>query len=374
MYENLKSILAEFKVEPDQQDLLVNDHGIVDFETLKAKQNQVYRKELAGVKEPVQTMISMILAYMISLKVNNPISSFTKQGWMRWAASLTKDKGSSAKKPTNNRGSGSKIETNDRTGKSARKRKSESNPKAANNVSSDEETDSGGSNSEEKASKRRKVNPKEEVGQARFEEEEEEEEEEEGDESGEEDESILQGFRPSQSTSPESGAPSNESVYGDVDLDLEVVDYDGKRFRKGKCYHHKYRNTAILGIKSFKNQTQAYCVDLKHVSKTFLKNDEMFLEAISAQYNGQFAQYGKQRTLISLAALGDASSEPSDIPDLIYEIQTKSDKRCFGYTRDNSRRNQIRINRNEIRLLEAFAGAVSITILSDLSLVAILAL
>ena len=147
------------------------------------------------------------------------------------------------------------------------------------------------------------------------------------------------------------------------DLNLESVDYDGRRYLKGRCYHAKdaKENDITIGIKSFKSEEEAHCVEICHIETTFLggeENSEYFVEVMTKVNQSMYVQKSKTKTL-HLSKIGDECTGPYPhiIPDWIYEPRRKGNALSFGYVKDNKRVQRTQVSREEIFLVEAFSGA-----------------
>ncbi|KAL3940726.1 MAG: hypothetical protein SGARI_000863 [Bacillariaceae sp.] len=170
---------------------------------------------------------------------------------------------------------------------------------------------------------------------------------------------MPQGFNPGMASLFDIGHLETPAKIDNIDL--EVVYFQGKSFRKGKCYQFQDEkgNPIVVGIKSFRSEKTANCVLIRHISDTFLGHDDKegeFAAAVASHYTTLYVQWGYPRS-IRVSQLGDESKDPADVPKLIYEPQSTNSRMSFAYVRDNDTMNIVRIPRNEIRLVEGFSGA-----------------
>mgnify|MGYP005842651621 CR=1 FL=1 len=143
---------------------------------------------------------------------------------------------------------------------------------------------------------------------------------------------------------------------------LTSVYFMERFFRKGRCYYatNKTGGRIIYGIKSFYSETAANCVEIVHYSKTFLGTGDCS-EKFASILELEGCRY-MQKTRVEVIHLGDLENDsllphPVELPKRIYDPRTnkKSQSFAFLYDRDNS--NEIKVNREHTRVVEAFAGA-----------------
>ena len=175
---------------------------------------------------------------------------------------------------------------------------------------------------------------------------------------------------------------------------LRFMDFEGRRFTKGCLYQWRNRKgeVVVVGIKAFKSKTKAVCVRILHATQTFLGGGETaqeFTDILKKHFDGCMFVRLERMEVIRLAELGlkcgdeeeilntNTSDEDEDednnakekgtkdlqypeyIPRLIYVPRLPGNRQSFAYYCDhaNDANNRVRVHREEIRLLEGFAGA-----------------
>ncbi|CAB9508718.1 methyltransferase 1 [Seminavis robusta] len=373
MDPKLSKVLNELRIPEGEHSKLVLA-GITNYETLKAKQYQLDRQQLALVDSAAQNIVAAALVYLDTLECDgNPLTLFKKTDWIRFAVTVGAEL-SEAEGPSHTRGGGGD------SGSGARAlgivldsdKPAETKDTAGDVVMGDAmEVDEALADEARQAnigSVRVARGPREK-GDVLLEDDEDgkNDDEDAGEDAGAMGKFDLmdQGFNPKEASlfdiAPEKEA-SNEKG-----SQLDFVDFGGRRFHKGKCYYYKDPDSEegiknIVGIKSFRTVKEANCVGIVHTSKTFLGQEESgdfakkFAQAVSKHYSTEFVQVrGTKR--VPLSELVQVCLEPSDIPRLIYEPRTNGNTQSLGYVRDNDGRNLVRVPRKQIRLVEGFSGA-----------------
>ncbi|KAL3905546.1 MAG: hypothetical protein SGILL_009636, partial [Bacillariaceae sp.] len=146
---------------------------------------------------------------------------------------------------------------------------------------------------------------------------------------------MPQGFNPGMASLFDIGHLETPAKIDNVDL--EIVYFQGKSFRKCKCYQKKKKkgNPMAVGIKSFRSEKTANCVLILHISDTFLGHDDKDGElaaAVSSHYTTPYTQWGYSRSIL-VSQLGDESKDPADVPNLIYEPQSIKSRMSFACSR-----------------------------------------
>ena len=371
MNANLKSMLDTLGVDSQVQATLESKHGVVDYKTLKAKQYHLDRKQLDDdIDKDVQVIVGAALFYADTLQkthgYKDPLARFTKQGWMDFAAT-TGMHPSAIDVPD------SDDDEDDEPVAPLRKITLESelvdatlangNTTLNNNASGENmEVDEMDEDDALRVSHQRA--PRKKVKKA-FDDDEEDDDNEDGDQK----EQLTFGMMPQGFTSGEDllmniGEFGNPNKKENIELEF-VYTALGKCFHKGKCYHYTSDSgqSFVVGIKCFKSKKTALCVEVKHISETYLgQNDNgSFAKAVSTHYDSMYTQVTPILP-VAVASLGEESADPVDLPKLIYEPQKTYSKMELAYVRDNDGGNVVRVPREDIRLIEGFSGAVSSTL------------
>jgi hypothetical protein len=364
---HLKSMLDELHIPGAEQEKLGTAHGIVSYDTLRAKQYQLDRRELAQVDPFVQRIVATALRFLKSLHDEDPLPKFTKKAWSEFAT---------APAPLGSTGSHEGGTTMDSSASDSHLGKmvfasDDDNEKRSRDeaipvgdlMEVDEYVSIQSGEDLGHGKRKRIVTEGDDDNKERN-----DSDDEDGNDCHEVEkvgkfEFVQQGFNPS--------TPSlfnihlgKESIEQE-ELDVEVILFNGRQLRRGRCYHYAVGSgeAIVVGIKSFKSNDAASCVRVEHISKSFLgvnDNEGEFPKAVSANYPNPFAQFGRPSS-IALGDLGEECSEPAEIPNFIYEPQSPGDMTSLGYVRDNRGRKLVQRRRREkIRVLEGFSGAVRI--------------
>ena len=80
-------MLDELCIPADDQAKL-SKAGINNYQTLKANQNLLDCRTVRGVSLAAQRIVSSALVYLQTLGGDNPLSKFTKKGWMNFAVTM----------------------------------------------------------------------------------------------------------------------------------------------------------------------------------------------------------------------------------------------------------------------------------------------
>lgn len=329
MNSHLKYIFDQLRIPENDQSKLTNLHGIVNFESMKAKKFQLEHQELEQVDEKAQDILAVAVAYLESLKCNgDPISRFDKIDWIDFAIKVGRADHTDGMEV---------VEISD-------------DDKAENWADDEDDMTEGRGYSV----RRKKEQMKLKDGQSR------------GADRGPVQlgkfELMDQGFVPGDSSwyDDEKDIKKGDSHH---DSSRQYVIFNGRKFVKGGCYYFTTgsgRNVPV-GIKSFKSEVEVNCVMMLHISKTFLGSglyaDEF--EAYCKENNANLFVQVKGTEELFLSELGQECEDPDpmEIPSLIYEPQTPGSMQSFGYVRENDRSNRVLINRGQMRLLEGFSGA-----------------
>lgn len=372
MSSSVKSMLEDLRIPAEEQVKLMNAHGITSYQALKSKQYQLDRCQLQGVNPAAQRIVAAALIYLDSMDSEEPIANFTKKGWMTFAVTL----GEAALAQYPNASNGGEGESTV-TGKAAANvnitLESEMLDKCQ--VSGETKTSDGDAMEvDEDDFDDERAARKNDIGHVRVPRnlnrasDDEDEMNQSDDENLDDDDQgnagkfdlMPQGFIPGEANLFD--IPVESDASNNVDLEIGFVDCNGRRYWRGKCYLFKDEETGkeiIVGIRAFRSKSTASCVRIEHISQTFLghgDDDSSFESAVSKHYPNLFAQVKGTRSL-KVADLGAPSSDPFDLPRLIYEPQTKRCRQMLAYIRDNDGNNIVRAPREEIRLIEGFAGA-----------------
>ena len=132
-------------------------------------------------------------------------------------------------------------------------------------------------------------------------------------------------------------------------FDPAVIEFEGKSFRKNKCYVLNEKDT-VVGIQRFISTETALCVLVVDFKYTILGR------AGADLMKDAYVQVFKCVKEISLSDLEEASDRVEQIPRLIYQAQTPGKWHSFGYFYQRTRAKTLR-RREQIRSLEVFAGA-----------------
>jgi hypothetical protein len=363
MSSNLKSMFDDLNIPQVEQTKFFSIHGITNYKTLKAKQYQLDRRQLSGINPAAQRIVAAALAYLDSMRCEDPIANFTRKGWMTFAVDLGE---STFALPSSHGGGGEGGEGGDKAKITLDSEKldkfqvpeeTKNSGGDAMDVDEDEGEDFGPSSKDIGH-----VHIPGRLKRSTADEDDEDQSEDEGlggFEQGNQGKFDLmqQGFNPVEANPFNIPADSDSS--NKEDPELKFVDWNGKRFWKGKCYRYEDSNgTILVGISAFRSKSTASCVRVEHISETFLGHDDHgeFESAVLKHYSNSFVQIKGARSL-KVSELGSAVSEPSDLPKLIYEPQTARCRQMLAYIRDNDGNNILRAPRNEINLIEGFAGA-----------------
>jgi len=351
---HLQSMYNALCIPQATQAMLHNKYGISDYCSLKANKLLLGNKELDQIAGPMQTIIASALVYLEYLSRDSgddPLPRFTEQGWEEFAI----QKAAAMVEAMRDRPEGASdddvemahAEPMDEDGK-------------------DDQVDGEGSFDKSKnmpAPYRfwAKNNSEEDDDEALTEE---ERLELVGLVMDAQMDLMVQGFHPS-----ESGGQGSDNDGKTEELPLLSVKIEGREFYKGRCYHfqNKKGNAVIVGIKSFKSETEINCVRVVPISKTFLGHGDTngefqaaFANLVSDKTSPPYVQV-QGFTVLALSSLGRecAAPDPVSIPDIIYEPQTPGNWQSFGYIKDveSIGANRTRVPREEIRLLEGFCGA-----------------
>lgn len=138
-------------------------------------------------------------------------------------------------------------------------------------------------------------------------------------------------------------------------FDPTFVDFDGKTFFKGKCYALK-EGEKIIGIKRFVPGDSCMCVLISKFEDTILGREDDRVLYNADLMTGTYVQVFKCEEKLSLLDLGDKLQEISEIPSLIYELQTPGSWYSFGYFYDRNH-TAVKCRREVLTSLELFAGA-----------------
>lgn len=365
MNANLKSMLDTLGIDSQVQATLESKHGVVDYKTLKAKQYHLDRKQLDDdIDKDVQVIVGAALLYADTLQkthgYKDPLASFTKQGWMDFAAT-TGMHSSAIDVPDS--------DDDDEPAAPLRKITLESelvdatlangNTPLNNNTSGENmEVDEMDEDDVFRVSRQRA--PRKKVKKVIDEDEEEDDDKEDSSQKEQLTFGMMpQGFKSGEDLLMNIGEFGNPNKKENIELEFVYT-----ALGKGKCYHYTSDSgqSFVVGIKSFKSKKTALCVEVKHISETYLgQNDNgSFAKAVSAHYDSMYMQVTPILP-VAVASLGEESTDPVDLPKLIYEPQKTYSKMELAYVRDNDGGNIVRVPREDIRLIEGFSGAVSST-------------
>lgn len=138
-------------------------------------------------------------------------------------------------------------------------------------------------------------------------------------------------------------------------FDPTFVDFNGKTFFKGKCYALE-EGEKIIGIKRFVPGDSCMCVLISKFEDTILGREDERVLYNADLMTGTYVQVFKCEEKLSLLDLGDELQEISEIPSLIYELQTPGSWYSFGYFYDRNH-TAVKCRREVLTSLELFAGA-----------------
>lgn len=370
MNSSLKSMLNELRIPPEVQTKLFNAHAITNYQTLKAKQYQLDRRQLSGVDPSAQRIVAAALVYLDSMESEDPIANFTKKGWMTFAVTLGEP---TIAQPSTQAGGG---EGGNHVTESA-KVKISLESEMLDKCQVSEETKNSGEDAmevDEDEGEDVRVGHRKDVAHFRVprprnakelddEDEKNQSDDDEFDQLGQGNQGkfnfMPQGFNPGEANLFDIPVESDSS--NKEDLDMAYVDWNSRRFWRGKCYLFEDEESSasiIVGIRGFRSKSTASCVRIEHISETFLGHGDNgdFASAVSKHYGSTFVQVKGARSL-KVADLGAPSSDPFELPKLIYEPQTTRCRQMLAYVRDNDSNNLVRVQREEIRLIEGFSGA-----------------
>eukprot|EP00977_Amphora_coffeiformis_P003467 scaffold640_cov166-Amphora_coffeaeformis.AAC.3 len=176
---------------------------------------------------------------------------------------------------------------------------------------------------------------------------------------------AMQGFRTIQK--PQATDCTNKSEKGGSEsataFDPEKVKFEGRKFRKGRCYRYEERIVGsnvnvIVGIRRFVSNRQAECVLIVPFKDTILGQEEDGVDFRADFKPSAHFQVYRHVSNLDLKNFGAKLKRIGSIPDWIYEPQTAGAWNSFGYFLDKSReRIKRQGKREEFRILELFAGA-----------------
>ena len=369
MGATLKSTLAALDISPTDQVKLATQHGIVDYKSLKEKQYQLDRKQLADIDSKVQTIVSAALFYADTLQTTygykDPLAHFTRLGWMDYAVSMGRHASARSEEDrAGGEGGSGDGEDPPLTKLQLEPDADDSNPKttttnAGSSTGEDMEVDHDVEDDDPfKASLARKNRKKSKLASKEHVDELEEKEPEKQTKFGMMPQGVVRGSSDLLVDLGEFGTNNQK----EVKILERVYDAKGRCFQKAKCYHYTdedTKETFIVGIKSFVSERTAVCVKVQHISETYLgidDKDKSFETAVQVHYPTLYCQIDPPLR-VPVAKMGDKSNEPQDLPKLIYEPRRKGDQTSFGYVRDNDYHSIVRLPRNDIRMIEGFSGA-----------------
>lgn len=372
-------MLDALRIPSGDQTKLFNTHGITNYQSLKRKQYQLDRRTLEGVDPVAQRIVASALVYLDSLQCDDPLPKFSKQSWMVWAATIGEPAACVEASTTVGGGEGG----SQAPAASADAVKITLESEMIDKCQVSEETKNPGGDVmevDEDNADDKKIGRSTNLGhirptrdldhQVKDEAEMDSDDEEDPEQkTGGKFDMISQGFSPNEAGLFD--VPTEHDTSNKDEEHLDFVDFKGKRLYKRKCYHFVDAEAKddedsapiIVGIRQILRNRKTkrirfVCVKVVPITQTFLGHGDNgdFQAAVSKHYHSRFVQVKGERSL-KAAELGPASSDPPDMPHLIYEPQTARRKQMLAYVRDNEGYNIVRVRRPELRLIEGFAGA-----------------
>jgi len=173
---------------------------------------------------------------------------------------------------------------------------------------------------------------------------------------------AIQGFRCNGSHQDDTGKrTSKEGTQSESQVfsEMETSQFQGSIYQKGHCYQYKSNGKSVIllvGIVRFLSHDVARCVLIVSFEDTILGIEDENTEYIADCTPSAYVQVHNEVSDIHLGNLGAESMMIQKIPSLVYEPQTPGCWQRFGYFLDNQTI-QRRRKRDEIRILELFAGA-----------------
>ena len=345
-------MLNDLRIPKEDQDKLA-DAGIKDYKTLKASQSDLDRRLLSGVSYAAQRIISSASFHLDSSEHEDPLSKFTKQGWMMFAVACE-----SSNQPLASGANATRISL-----KSEMLEKDVANTKKKDShgmeIDGEDDNENMDCSGDDFGGTPRNEDADEEVGHS-------------ANIQSEKEDSEAK--KHSKFAMMRQGFETKGLVDADTENDeenLPFVDVNGSRYYRDRCYH--FNNTKerggnssepiIVGFKKIKRDPTTKCITLLcvaviHIKETFLGHEDNgeFCRAVSNNYPSLFVQIRGEEAL-DPSDLGSCSSNPSNVPNLIYEPRTIGQKQQFAYLRDNDGNNILRMKRTGLTLIEGSAGA-----------------
>jgi len=325
------------------QGALATLHGITNFETLKAKQQELENGELQQVDSKAQVILAVAIVYLDSLRcASDPVDRFSKIEWVDFCIK-------------HGNGPNDLIDLTEEVSTSVESSDDDSSDGFTNDDDDDSDDDqhvprfkpARRKTNDDKVKQSKPNQAKEPIKLGKF-------------------ELMEQGFTPgiSEFYDPTDDADKANDIEASM---LKHVVFNGRTFFKGRCYQSQNGKgePIIVAIKSFKSDYEAYCVRVIKTTETFLgtgDHSDEFRRAME-KYNSSVHVQVRGTAELLLSDIGKECSfpHPAEIPDLIYEPRIPGSSQSFGYVRDTGtstcRNKQVRIRRKEMRLMEAFSGA-----------------
>ena len=336
MEASLKSVLDQLGIPAEVQSRL-EGHHIIDYQSLKSKRAELEGRALSNVDGAWQKVVVVALVYLQSLVgySGDPLSQFNFVEFVDFA--IVHGNRNPNKLNTAELVSEDSMEIDDEADDDDDDEHGRS-PVSQRTLKVDEKVDTNAA----KEDPLQKLDEDDDLGKVEL---------------------MDQAFKASDDVLPALDGLDPEAPKKVQATSLAFVDFEGRRFNRKQCYYAKSKTgkDVVVGIRSFKSETEANCVRVLHFSETFLGSGEYsedFADALEKHCPCFHVQSSKHEVHL-LSELGQASSNPQPeyLPKVIYEPRTKTNSQSFSYKFDQDRSNRVQERRKEIRVLEGFAGA-----------------